>query len=993
MHFTDGAHHVVAKGFYGLGSFAGSRPTLTIALSLLCVLIMAGGTRRLVTETRPERLWVPENSEAQTDRAAVEATFPGGSESRIASAIFTLPGFDASPLATDGSAPSLLTPETVAYLVDLEARVSALTAIDVEAPNPALEGLDDDADVDGVDKTVVVPIVTWDMVCARFGEACAVQSLTQVPLVTSATTDALVLSAVNAAPSTNGASEADSLLAQRDAGQALGATVRDPAGASAPFLPDGPVVTAAAVKTLWILAKGERDGYNDTIAEAWEKVAVEFFEAELLAVAAGDRGPAPVVGTDTSTMTYLTTASFSLAFEESIGNDLILINVAVVCILLLGLLLMSRWSRGGVGSRVGLMVIAVIVPLLAFFSGLGLCGYAGVFYSPLMNVLPFLLLGIGVDDAFVIVKAFDRTDETLPPRKRLGLALSSAGASITTTSLTDIGAFLIGTNTSLPALRAFSIYAATCLGFTWLYSVTLLSACLALDARRENAGRLDCLCCLRGRAVKEGTGPQPCCGGKGMGREDWVSGGLKRVGRVLGTKVGTLCSLVLFVVLLAMGIAGAAQIQIDSDFNDFVPGGTELKTFIDVSSEAYGQTSPSRVAAYFTDAAIDYSSTETQSALDGVVIALATDPYVDASQITSWWSLLSRLDQLPECAANQSLCSAVKPSASDDRAAFDAKVHLWARDPTYSEPLSGDLFTNDVVFAADADDASAETLAAPPRLVATRIRAALGPAALSSGGSDDKIDAMDSTRETLADAVAGTPLDLSGTFVYGEDFLNYEQYKSVRSEFATNVGLALLLVVIIVAVLLLSPVASLITAGVVVAIVVETVGFLHWWGVTVDTVVVIDLVIALGLSVDYAVHVAHEFLQRRGTPTERIEGTLEGVGAAVLSGGLSTWLAVLLLSGSQSYVFEIFFRSLFLCTTLGLTNGLLCLPVLLMLANPRPHDAPRLEDLDDAAGEVSSVVVAKRVEAVPAAATVTVGGAPRPVENMDRGDGGELGGD
>lgn len=92
-----------------------------------------------------------------------------------------------------------------------------------------------------------------------------------------------------------------------------------------------------------------------------------------------------------------------------------------------------------------------------------------------------------------------------------------------------------------------------------------------------------------------------------------------------------------------------------------------------------------------------------------------------------------------------------------------------------------------------------------------------------------------------------------------------------------------------------------------------------------------------GLSVDYSVHIAHGYMTRTGTADERLIGALEEVGTGVVNGGLSTWLAVLLLGASNSYVFVVFFRALFLCTTLGIANGLLFLPVLLSLANPKPH--------------------------------------------------------
>ena len=40
----------------------------------------------------------------------------------------------------------------------------------------------------------------------------------------------------------------------------------------------------------------------------------------------------------------------------------------------------------------------------------GLCSYFGFVVSPLHNFIPFLLLGLGVDDMFVIVQTLDMFD-------------------------------------------------------------------------------------------------------------------------------------------------------------------------------------------------------------------------------------------------------------------------------------------------------------------------------------------------------------------------------------------------------------------------------------------------------------------------------------------------------------------------------------------------------------------------------------------------------
>jgi Niemann-Pick C1 protein len=95
----------------------------------------------------------------------------------------------------------------------------------------------------------------------------------------------------------------------------------------------------------------------------------------------------------------------------------------------------------------------------------------GLLFSPLMSVLPFVVAGIGVDAVFVLQSALDLQDRSLPLEERMGRTLQYAGVSVSTASLTNFFAFLIGSNTSLPALSAFSKYAAFAILFDLLLQV------------------------------------------------------------------------------------------------------------------------------------------------------------------------------------------------------------------------------------------------------------------------------------------------------------------------------------------------------------------------------------------------------------------------------------------------------------------------------------------------------------------------------------------
>ena len=46
----------------------------------------------------------------------------------------------------------------------------------------------------------------------------------------------------------------------------------------------------------------------------------------------------------------------------------------------------------------------------------------------------------------------------------------------------------------------------------------------------------------------------------------------------------------------------------------------------------------------------------------------------------------------------------------------------------------------------------------------------------------------------------------------------------------------------------------------------NTSGYMHFWDLTIDVVTTIQLIIAIGLTVDYSAHIAHAFMSsRKGT--------------------------------------------------------------------------------------------------------------------------------
>ena len=112
---------------------------------------------------------------------------------------------------------------------------------------------------------------------------------------------------------------------------------------------------------------------------------------------------------------------------------------------------------------------------------------------------------------------------------------------------------------------------------------------------------------------------------------------------------------------------------------------------------------------------------------------------------------------------------------------------------------------------------------------------------------------------------------------------------------------------------------------------IDLVGLMAAWDVPLNAVAFTVIVMGVGLCVDYCVHMAHGFAHSRGTPMQRVDGAFRMMGTAVVKGGITTFLGILLLAGASSDVFRTFFKLFFGTVAFGVLHGLLLTPVLLAL--------------------------------------------------------------
>ncbi|MCL4131267.1 UNVERIFIED_CONTAM: hypothetical protein GTU68_022399 [Idotea baltica] len=119
------------------------------------------------------------------------------------------------------------------------------------------------------------------------------------------------------------------------------------------------------------------------------------------------------------------------------------------------------------------------------------------------------------------------------------------------------------------------------------------------------------------------------------------------------------------------------------------------------------------------------------------------------------------------------------------------------------------------------------------------------------------------------------------------------------------------------------------------SIMTGVIGYGFLWGMTLDVTSLMALLISIGLSAHYSVHVTYSFLTTKVQTTERrLAESLFSMGLPIVQGGLATLIGILPFAFLPSEMFRTFFKIIFLETFFGMMHGVLVLSVLLSLLGP-----------------------------------------------------------
>ena len=104
-------------------------------------------------------------------------------------------------------------------------------------------------------------------------------------------------------------------------------------------------------------------------------------------------------------------------------------------------------------AKVALAMGVSMCPVLSITSTFGVFALLGLRINSVMLIMPFLIAGIGVNDAFLITHAWQQSrswSRRTSLERRMACVLEEVGPSVTITTLTNVITFAIGALTPTP---------------------------------------------------------------------------------------------------------------------------------------------------------------------------------------------------------------------------------------------------------------------------------------------------------------------------------------------------------------------------------------------------------------------------------------------------------------------------------------------------------------------------------------------------------------
>ncbi|XP_002510680.3 NPC intracellular cholesterol transporter 1 isoform X1 [Ricinus communis] len=914
----------MAKFYRRYGTWVARHPILVLSVSVALVLLLCLGLIRFKVETRPEKLWVGPGSRAAEEKRFFDSHL--APFYRIEQLIIAT-----TPKAEDGKLPNIVTENNIKLLFELQKKV------------------------DGIRANYSGSMIALNDICMKpLDQDCATQSVLQYFQMDPQNYE-----------NSGGVDHINYCFQHYTSADTCMSAFKaplDPSTALGGFSGSNYSEASAFIVTYPVNNAIDKEGNETKKAVAWEKAFIQLVKDELL----------PMVQAKNLTLSFSSESSIEEELKRESTADAITILISyLVMFAYISLTLgdTPRFSFFYFSSKVLLGLSGVMLVVLSVLGSVGFFSAVGVKSTLIiMEVIPFLVLAVGVDNMCILVHAVKRQPLELPLEGRISNALVEVGPSITLASLSEVLAFAVGSFIPMPACRVFSMFAALAVLLDFLLQVTAFVALIVFDFLRAEDKRVDCFPCLK-------TSSSYADSDKGIGgrRPGLLARYMKEVhAPVLSLWGVKIVVISIFIAFALASVALSTRVEPGLEQKIVLPRDSYLQGYFNNVSEYlrigpplyfvvknYNYSSESR----HTNQLCSISQCDSDSLLNEIARASLTpkSSYI-AKPAASWLDdfLVWISPEAFGCCrkfTNGSYCPPDdQPPCDVGGVCKDCTTCFRHSDFNNDRPSTTQfrdklpLFLNALPSADCAKGghgaytSSVELEGYEKGVIqASSFRTYHMPLNKQS----DYVNSMRAAREFSSRMSDSLKLEI---FPYSVFYMFFEQYLDIWRTALINLAIAIGAVFLVCLVITCSLWSSAIILLVLAMIVIDLMGVMAILNIQLNAVSVVNLVMAVGIAVEFCVHITHAFSVSSGDRDQRVKEALGTMGASVFSGiTLTKLVGVLVLCFSRTEVFVVYYFQMYLALVLlGFLHGLVFLPVVLSMFGPpsrcklveKPEDRP-----------------------------------------------------
>ncbi|CDK13469.1 SSD domain-containing protein [Caenorhabditis elegans] len=518
-----------------------------------------------------------------------------------------------------------------------------------------------------------------------------------------------------------------------------------------------------------------------------------------------------------------------------------------------------------------LVATSLLTPMAATVASFGAICWMGFPSFSIQCVTPFLVLGIGVDDAFILLHRWKHHIAITDTPRRLEQVIVDVGPSITITSLTNIIAFGIGFLTPTPQMSLFCLTASLALLLDYIFTYTILAPIVFLCNDPDY------------KSIANETEPK-------ISRADtWLS---KYSSFVCSVKGRVACIMVLLG-MYALTTYGVVTMKTTFEPAKAFPSNSKLVDSLSNIKPVFNRYFP-------------------------ITVIVNNPPNIEIkAEYDSFNNMMDRLEHVPGIRGdNRSLIFLPQYVNFDKTMNILSTLVGEKYRPSYDNlPTWMDAIGNPPLVKYHMGDDN--------KTIVTAFRLTL----LGKGMSEwaERARAMQHIRTILHEE------SQFNATLFDCDSAILSIILTVGTDLIGSIAVTVVCMAIVCFVFIANFNAVAVITSVIASICYVLVGGLSLWGADLDPVIQVDVLLATGFSVDYTAHVAYNFFRARGTPQERVYSSLAEMAMPMCEAGLSTFLCMLPLIFVPTYAIVCFAKTVFLVVAIGLLHGLFILPVILAL--------------------------------------------------------------